>query len=248
MRKPIIIGNWKMYKDKEEAIKLVEELKPLVAKAKVDVALCVPFTLIPVVKPLLEGTKIKLGAQNVAYEEEGAYTGEVSAKMLKDFDVEYVIVGHSERRRLFGEKCRDISLRAAQALKYGIKPIVCLGETLERRQRGTHKSYLKIQLLETFESIQDVSNVIIAYEPLWAVNTGVVATPEEANEATGYIRKLIKEKYGSEAAKNIRIQYGGSMNGGNAKGLLAMRNVDGGLIGKASLDAEAFAAIVNCKE
>ncbi|MBE5756428.1 MAG: triose-phosphate isomerase [Clostridiales bacterium] len=247
MRKPIIVGNWKMYKNSEEARKLVEELIPLVKDATSDIVVCVPFPLLHVVQPLIKGTNITLGAQNVSWEDEGALTGEVSAKMLKDFDVKYVIVGHSERKRVFGEKCREIGMRAVQAVKNGITPIVCVGETLERRNRDA-KSYIKIQLLEVLEDIEDISKVVIAYEPVWAINGIKPATKEQAEEMCAFIREVIKEKYCEEAADVVRIQYGGSVNSSNFADFMAMDSIDGGLIGRACLDAKEFSKIINYQD
>ena len=234
MRRPIIIGNWKMNKTSSEAVELINGLKPLVKKAKPEVVVCVPFTDFCAVKPLIDGTNIKLGAQNVAWADKGAFTGEISADMLLEKGVEYVIIGHSERRTYFGDTNESVNKRAKQALNKGLKPIICVGESLEDRQKNRYKRFLKKQLLESLDGIDNLSNVIIAYEPIWAIGTGVVATNEDANEAIGYLRRIIKAKYGADTAKALRIQYGGSMNASNAKGLMSMRHIDGGLIGGAS--------------
>ena len=248
MRKPIIAGNWKMNKTSEEAVLLINELKPLVAKAKPEVVVCVPYTDLCAVKPLLEGTKIKLGAQNVSWADKGAFTGEISADMLLEKGVEYVIIGHSERRQYFGETNQSVNKRTKQALAKGLKPIVCIGETLEEREKNKTKRVLKKQILEGLEGIEDFSNLVIAYEPVWAIGTGKTATKEDANETISYIRRVVRATFGADVAKGLRIQYGGSMNAGNAKDLMSMRHIDGGLIGGASLKAEDFAKVVNYKD
>ena len=249
MRKPIIAGNWKMNKTAAEAEILINELKPLVAKSKPEVVICVPYTDLWIAKKAIEGSKIKLGAENVAWADSGAFTGEISADMLKEIGVEYVIIGHSERRQYFGETDATVNMRMKQALTKGLKPIVCVGETLEQREKNRTKKVLKKQILEGFKDIieSDFSNIVIAYEPVWAIGTGKTATAEDANKTIGFIRSLIKKTWGNEGAKSLRIQYGGSMKPSNAKELMAMRNIDGGLIGGASLKAEDFAGIVNYK-
>ena len=248
MRKPIIAGNWKMNKTAAEAEKLINELKPLVAKSKPEVVICVPYTDLWVAKNAIEGTKIKLGAENVAWADSGAFTGEISADMLLEAGVEYVIIGHSERRQYFGETDETVNKRMKQALAKGLKAIVCVGETLTEREKNKTKRVLKRQVLEGFKDVTDFSNIVIAYEPVWAIGTGKTATAEDANKTIGYIRSVIRKNWGAEIAKGVRIQYGGSMKPANAKELMAMRNIDGGLIGGAALKAEDFAAIVNYKD
>lgn len=248
MRKPIIAGNWKMNKTAAEAEKLINELKPLVAKSKPEVVICVPYTDLWVAKNAIEGTKIKLGAENVAWADSGAFTGEISADMLLEAGVEYVIIGHSERRQYFGETDETVNKRMKQALAKGLKTIVCVGETLTEREKNKTKRVLKRQVLEGFKDVTDFSNIVIAYEPVWAIGTGKTATAEDANKTIGYIRSVIRKTWGAEIAKGVRIQYGGSMKPANAKELMAMRNIDGGLIGGAALKAEDFAAIVNYKD
>ncbi|MBR5388340.1 MAG: triose-phosphate isomerase [Clostridia bacterium] len=248
MRKPIIAGNWKMNKTAAEAEKLIDELKPLVKKSKPEVVVCVPYTDLAATKKAIEGSNIKLGAQNVAWADSGAFTGEISAEMLKETGVEYVIIGHSERRTYFGETDESVNLRLHQALKCGLKPIVCVGETLFEREKKRTNKVLKRQVLEGFKNVTDFTDIVIAYEPIWAIGTGKTATAEDANKTIGYIRNLVKKTWGADTAKNLRIQYGGSMKPSNAKELMAMRNIDGGLIGGASLKAEDFAAIVNYKD
>ena len=248
MRKPIIAGNWKMNKTAAEAEALIAELKPLVAKSKPEVVICVPYTDLWAAKAAIAGSKIKLGAENVAWADNGAFTGEISAAMLKEIGVEYVIIGHSERRTYFGETDETVNARLKQALKNGLKPIVCVGETLTEREKNKTKRVLKKQVLDGFKDITDFSDIVIAYEPVWAIGTGKTATADDANKTIGYIRSLIKKGWGAETAKNLRIQYGGSMKPANAKELMAMRHIDGGLIGGAALKAQDFAAIVNYKD
>ena len=249
MRKPIIAGNWKMNKTAAQAEALINELKPLVKKSKPEVVICVPYTDLWIAKKAIEGSKIKLGAENVAWADSGAFTGEISAEMLKEIGVEYVIIGHSERRQYFGETDETVNLRLVQALKNGLKPIVCVGETLVEREKNKTKKVLKKQVLDGFKGVsaEDFASIVIAYEPVWAIGTGKTATAEDANKTIGYIRSLIKKTWGAEVAKSLRIQYGGSMKPSNAKELMAMRNIDGGLIGGAALKAEDFAGIVNYK-
>ncbi|MBE5737292.1 MAG: triose-phosphate isomerase [Clostridiales bacterium] len=247
MRKPIIAGNWKMNKTAKQAVELIEELKPLIAKSKPEVVVCVPYTDLWAVKDAIAGSKIKLGAENVAWADNGAFTGEISAEMLKEIGVEYVIIGHSERRQYFGETDQSVNMRLVQALKNDLKPIVCVGETLQEREKNKTKKVLKKQILEGFKGIEDFTNIVIAYEPVWAIGTGKTATAEDANKTIGYIRSLVRKTWGAEVAKSLRIQYGGSMKPTNAKELMAMRNIDGGLIGGAALKATDFAGIVNYK-
>ena len=249
MRKPIIAGNWKMNKTAKEAIELINNLKPLVAKSKPEVVVCVPYTDLWAVAEAIKGSKIKLGAENVAWADSGAFTGEISADMLKEIGVEYVIIGHSERRQYFGETDESVNARLKQALKKELKPIVCVGETLIEREKNKTKKVLKKQILEGFKDVSadDFASIVIAYEPVWAIGTGKTATAEDANKTIGFIRSLVKKTWGSEVAKALRIQYGGSMKPSNAKELMAMRNIDGGLIGGAALKAEDFAGIVNYK-
>ncbi|MBQ9513765.1 MAG: triose-phosphate isomerase [Clostridia bacterium] len=250
MRKPIIAGNWKMNKTAAEAEALISELIPLVKKSKPEVVICVPYTDLWVAKKAIEGSKIKLGAENVSWADSGAFTGEISADMLKEIGVEYVIIGHSERRQYFGETDESVNKRTKQALIKGLKPIVCVGETLTEREKNKTKKVLKKQVLEGFKDItaEDFANIVIAYEPVWAIGTGKTATAEDANKTIGYIRSLVRKTWGGDVAKALRIQYGGSMKPSNAKELMAEKNIDGGLIGGASLKANDFAAIVNYKD
>ena len=246
LRKAVIAGNWKMNKTPAEAKALIEEMKPLVADAGCEVVLCVPFVDLSAALEAAEGSNIKIGAENCHWAESGAYTGEVSTGMLKEMGVEYVVIGHSERRTYFGETDQTVNLRTLAALKAGLKPIVCVGETLEQRNLGYTETLLKFQtkMALTNVSAEDLKNVIIAYEPVWAIGTGVTATDDQADEGNGFVRAAITEAYGADVAESVTIQYGGSMNAGNADALVAKYHVDGGLIGGASLKAPDFAAIV----
>lgn len=245
MRKPIIAGNWKMNKTAAEGAALVNALKPLVKDASCDVVVCVPFTDIPAVSAAVKGSNVHLGAQNVHFAEKGAYTGEISAEMLKEFGVEYVIIGHSERRQYFGETDETVNKRMHAALAAGLIPIVCVGESLEERETGKTEAVLSVQIKEGLKGLEDVSKIVIAYEPVWAIGTGKTATAEQANETIGFIRKTLAETFCPKCAEKVRIQYGGSMNAKNCKELMAMPEIDGGLIGGASLKAEDFSIIVN---
>ncbi len=246
VRKAVIAGNWKMNKTPAETTALINEMKPLVADADCEVVLCVPFVDIPAAVEAAKGSNIKIGAENVHFKDSGAYTGEVAADMLKELGVEYVVIGHSERRTYFGETDQTVNLRTLKALEKGLKPIVCVGETLEQRELGYTETLLKYQtkMALTNVSADELKNVIIAYEPVWAIGTGVTATDDQADEGNGFVRAAVAEAYGEEAAEGITIQYGGSMNAKNCDGLVAKVNVDGGLIGGASLKAPDFATIV----
>lgn len=246
IRKAVIAGNWKMNKTPAEAKSLIEEMKPLVADANCDVVLCVPFIDIPAAVEAAKGSNIKIGAENVHFKASGAYTGEISADMLKEAGVEYVVIGHSERRTYFGETDQTVNLRSLAALHAGLKAIICVGETLEQRELGYTETLLKFQTKMALTNVtkEQLQNVIIAYEPVWAIGTGVTATAEQADEGNGYVRAAIAEAYGEDVAESVTIQYGGSMNAGNADELVAKVNVDGGLIGGASLKAPDFAKIV----
>lgn len=251
MRKPIIAGNWKLNKTPNEAITLLEELKPLVAGVDdVEIVVCPPFTSINVATFLTKETNIKVGAQNVFWERSGAFTGEVSAPMIKELGCEYVIIGHSERRQYFGETDATINKRALAAFSEGLTPIICVGETLAEREAGKVEEIVVGQLkgsLAGFNS-KDHGSLVIAYEPVWAIGTGKTATPEQANEVHVLIRKTLAEIFDKETAAKIRIQYGGSMNPGNVKELMAQSDIDGGLIGGAALKADSFAQLIKYKE
>lgn len=245
MRKPIIAGNWKMNNTASEGVALVKAIAPLVKDASCDVVVCVPAIDIPAVSEALKGTNIGLGAENVHYAEKGAFTGEISAAMLKEYGVKYVIIGHSERRQYFGETDETVNKRTLTAIAAGLTPIVCIGESLEERETGKTEEVLAKQIHEGLKNIDDITKIVIAYEPVWAIGTGKTATAKQANETIGFIRKTIGEMFCPKCAEALRIQYGGSMNAGNCKELMAMPEIDGGLIGGASLKAPDFAAIVN---
>ena len=247
MRKPIIAGNWKMNKTPAEAVELVKGLIPLVKDAKCDVVVCPTAVCLPAVAEVIKGTNIKLGAQNVHFAEKGAYTGELSADMLKAVGCEYVIVGHSERRQYFGETDKTVNLRATAAVKAGLTAIICVGEMKYERVDGYTDIIVAYQTKMALKGLtaEELDHVVIAYEPVWAIGTGLTATDEQANETIGVIRKAIAEVYGDDVAQKVRIQYGGSMKGSNVKGLMAQPEIDGGLIGGASLKAEDFAQVVN---
>ena len=245
MRKPIIAGNWKMNKTPEEAAKLIGELKDVLAGAKCDVVVCVPYVDIVAAKDALAGSGIGLGAQNMHFEPSGAYTGEISAAMLKELGVEYVILGHSERRQYFAETDETVNKKTKAALAAGFVPIVCVGESLAQRDAGETDALIAAQTVAALDGLSaaDVEKTVIAYEPIWAIGTGRTATDEQANDAIRAIRDAVRGKFGA-AADAMRIQYGGSMNAKNAAGLMAQGEIDGGLIGGASLKAEDFAVIV----
>lgn len=247
MKNKIIAGNWKMNKLRTEAEQLITELIPKVADTENTVIICVPYTDLCKAVKLTKGTNIHVGAQNCHWAESGAFTGEIAPSMLAELGVEYVVIGHSERRTYFGETDATVLARTKAALKANLKPIVCIGETLEERNGGNMEKVLRRQVEEGFADISadELKNIIVAYEPVWAIGTGVTATDEQANDAIGFVRSVFAEKYGKAAAKELYIQYGGSMNDKNAAGLLAMSEIDGGLIGGASLVADKFAAVVH---
>ncbi len=247
MRKPVIAGNWKMNMTPSEAKALVSELLPLVKDAKCEVVVCPPFVDLAAIKPLLEGTNVKLGAQNVHWAEKGAFTGEVSANMLKEIGVEYAIIGHSERRQYFGETDETVNKRAKAALAAGLIPIICVGESLAQRENGETDALVTAQVNLALDGISaaDVEKLVIAYEPIWAIGTGKTATKEQANETISVIRAAVRALYGENTADAVRIQYGGSMNAANATELMSMPEIDGGLIGGASLKAVDFSKVVN---
>lgn len=246
MRKRLVAGNWKMNMTPSEALDLTKRLKDLVVNPDVDVVYCVPaIDIIPVAKAV-EGTAVSVGAENMYFEEKGAYTGEISAAMIRDAGAKYVILGHSERREYFGETSELVNKKVKMALKSGLTPIMCCGESLDQRERGITFQWVDLQVAEGLSGLtkDEAVKVVIAYEPIWAIGTGVTATKEQAEEVCGYIRKSIGELFGEETAENIRILYGGSCNGKNAKELFQMPDIDGGLIGGASLK-EDFGNVVN---
>ena len=247
MRKPIIAGNWKMNKTPKETAELINQLKPLVAQAECEVVVCPPAVCLAAAAEALKGSNIKLGAQNVHWARSGAFTGEISVDMLKALDVEYVILGHSERRQYFGETDEGVNKRALFALSNGLIPIICVGESLEQREKGVTAEVVSGQVREALKGFtaENAADTVIAYEPIWAIGTGKTATSEQANEVIMQIRGVVRELFGEETAEKTRIQYGGSMNPKNASELMGMSDIDGGLIGGASLKAEDFAAVVN---
>ena len=245
-RKKIVAGNWKMNMTPSQAVKLVEELKPLVANEDVDVVFCVPaIDIVPVVEAA-KGTNIQVGAENMYFEESGAYTGEISAAMLVDAGVKYVIIGHSERRDYFKEDDVLLNKKVKKAFEAGITPILCCGESLEQRELGVTMDWIRLQIKSDLAGVtaDQVKSMVIAYEPIWAIGTGKTATSDQAQEVCKGIRDLIAEIYDTDTAEAVRIQYGGSMNAGNAAELLAKPDIDGGLIGGASLKAD-FGQVVN---
>ena len=246
MRKKIIAGNWKMNKTPSEAVALIDELKPLVANDEVDVVFCVPaIDIVPAVEASKD-TNINIGAENLYFEESGAYTGEIAPNMLTDAGVKYVIIGHSERREYFAETDETVNKKVLKAIEHGITPIICCGETLEQREQGITIDWVRMQIKIAYQGVsaEDAKNTVIAYEPIWAIGTGKTATSDQAEEVCAAIRECIKEVYDEATADAIRIQYGGSMNADNAAELLAKPNIDGGLVGGASLKAD-FGKIVN---
>mgnify|MGYP000778355814 CR=1 FL=1 len=249
-RKAIIAGNWKMNKTASEAAVLVDELIPAVKDATCEVVICTPFTDLVTAVAKTKGTNIHVGAENVHFEKSGAFTGEISADMLVDLGVEYVIVGHSERRQYFAETDQTVNKRTLAALNAGLKVILCVGESLQQREEGVTEELVRMQTKIALRDVtaEQMANVVIAYEPVWAIGTGLTATPEQADETCGQIRAALAELYGNEVAESTTIQYGGSMNEKNAADLLSKPNVDGGLIGGASLVPAKFTAIVDAAQ
>ena len=246
-RKTIIAGNWKMNKTASETKKFAEELKALLPKAKwCDVVVCVPAVNISTAIKAFKDARVSVGAQNVFFEKSGAYTGEVSADMLKDLGVKYVIIGHSERRQYFGETDLIVNKKVLAALEAGLHPIICVGETLEQRELGITMELIALQVKSALAGVaaENIRRCVIAYEPIWAIGTGKTATADQAEEVCAAIRKVVGELYGADDAKALTVQYGGSMNPKNAEELLSKPDVDGGLIGGASLKADQFAVIV----
>ena len=247
LRKAVIAGNWKMNNTPAETTALLEEMKPLVADADCDVIICAPFVDLQAALDATKGSNIQVGAENCHWAEKGAFTAEVSAPMLKAMGVPYVIIGHSERRQYFGETNETVNKRVRAALDNGLKVILCVGEVLEEREQGVTFEVVGMQTKIALQGVSDeeLKNVIIAYEPVWAIGTGKTATGEQAAEVCGFIRATIRAMYGARIARSVTIQYGGSMNPANAAELLGHEDIDGGLIGGASLDAGKFMDIVN---
>ena len=246
MRKPIIAGNWKMHKTIKEALEFVNEIKDKVNSDKVEAVICAPFTLLKDLKEATKGTNIKIGAQNMHFEEKGAFTGEVSPLMLKEIDMDYVVIGHSERRQYFNETDETVNKKVLKALEGGIDPILCVGETLEQREAGKTKDVCKVQVEKALENVlkDDLAKVVVAYEPIWAIGTGKTATAEDANDVISYIREVIKGLYG-ELANEVRIQYGGSVKPSNVAEIMGQSDIDGALVGGASLASNDYLDLVN---
>ena len=246
MRKPIIAGNWKMHKTIAEALEFVNEVKDRVNNDKVEAVICAPFTLLKDLKQATKGTNIKIGAQNMHFEEKGAFTGEISPLMLKELDMDYVVIGHSERRQYFNETDETVNKKVLKALEVGIDPILCVGETLEEREAGNTKDVCKVQVEKALENVskEDLAKVVIAYEPVWAIGTGKTATSEDANDVIAYIREVVANLYG-ELANEVRIQYGGSVKPSNVAEIMNQSDIDGALVGGASLEANYYVELVN---
>ena len=245
-RQAVIAGNWKMNKTRPEAKALIEQIKPLVKDADCGVVVCVPYTNLETALETTKGSNIKVGAENCHWAKSGAFTGEISADMLAEMGVEYVVIGHSERRQYFGETDKTVNQRVRAALDAGLKVILCVGELLEQREQGITEEVCGMQTKVALCGVskEELSHIIIAYEPVWAIGTGKTATAEQADEVNGFIRSVVAGLYGEDAAQALTIQYGGSMNAKNAEELLSKEHVDGGLIGGASLKAEDFSIIV----
>lgn len=247
MRKPIIAGNWKMNNTIREGLELVEGIKGYNLNENVEAVLCVPFTALQDVKKAINGTNIKLGAQNVHWEENGAYTGEISPNMLKEIGVDYCIIGHSERRQYYNETDETVNKKVKSILSHGLLPIVCVGETLEEREANKAEDIVKSQIIKAFEGVakEELNNIVIAYEPIWAIGTGKTASSDDANNMCKFIRNIIGEIYSGEEKEIIRIQYGGSVKPSNIKELMDKSDIDGALVGGASLKAEDFVSLLN---
>ena len=246
LRKAIVAGNWKMNNDRNAAKKLITELNPLVKDAACEVVLCVPYTNLETALSLCEGTNMHVGAENCHWAKSGAFTGEISAEMLAEMGVEYVIISHSERRQYFGETDQTVQARVRAALDAGLKVILCVGEVLEQREQGITEEVVALQTKVALGGVseKELSRIVIAYEPVWAIGTGKTATADQAEEVCAFIRSVVAKLYSKAAADALTIQYGGSMKPGNAKELLSKEDVDGGLIGGAALVASDFAAII----
>lgn len=249
MRKPIIAGNWKMHNTIDEAVKLVEELKEKVKDAKCEVVVCPTFVCLHAVKNALKNSNIKVGAQNMHFEEKGAFTGEVSPNMLENMGIDYVIIGHSERRQYFNETDETINKKLKAAFEHNLIPILCVGETLNERESNITKETIGKQIKLDLANLtgEQVEKMIIAYEPIWAIGTGKTATANEANETIAFIRSIVNDLYGEKISQKVRIQYGGSVKPNTIKEQMNMSDIDGALVGGASLKAEDFAAIINYK-
>ncbi|MFC5700691.1 triose-phosphate isomerase [Cohnella faecalis] len=245
-RTPIIAGNWKMFKTAGEAVSFVSEVKGKAEVAGVESVICAPFTALPALVEAVKGTTIKVGAQNLHFEDNGAFTGEISGVMLKDLGVHYVIIGHSERRQYFGETEEIVNKKTHAAFKHGLTPIVCVGEKLEEREAGTTNEVVRVQTEGAFVglSAEQASEVVIAYEPIWAIGTGKSSTAADANETISYIRGVVAGLYGADVASKVRIQYGGSVKPNTVAEYMGQPDIDGALVGGASLEPASYVALV----
>lgn len=246
MRTPIIAGNWKMFKTAGEAVSFVNEVKGKAEIAGVESVICAPFTALPALAEAVKGTSLKIGAQNMHWEESGAYTGEISGPMLQDLGVHYVIIGHSERRAYFAETDETVNKKVHAAFKYGITPIICVGEKLEEREAGQTKEVCRVQTEAALQGLtaEQAAQAVIAYEPIWAIGTGKSSTAEDANEVISYIRERVAAVFGQETADKIRIQYGGSVKPNNIREFMQQPDIDGALVGGASLEAASYIQLV----
>lgn len=246
MRQLIIAGNWKMHKTVAEAVSFVQDLKQRVNNSQVEVVVCPTFTALAPVAEALKGSNIALAAQNMHWENQGAFTGEISPVMLKELGCKYVVLGHSERRQYFAETDEGVNKKTKAALEHELIPIVCVGETLEQREAGQTEQVVETQTRGALAGLspEQVAGLVIAYEPVWAIGTGKTASDEDAQQVNGYIRKVIADQFGSSTAEAVRIQYGGSVKPSNAKGLMSQPDIDGGLVGGASLKVEDFVGII----
>lgn len=247
MREKVIAGNWKMNKTIVESVEFIQDLKQENLPADREIIICAPYTSLYTLSGQIQGTNIKLASQNIHFEDSGAFTGEISPLMLLGTEVEYVVVGHSERRQYFGESDDIVNKKALTCLNHGLKPIICVGEVLEQREAGITMDVIKTQVIGSLKNIPnaEMSKLIIAYEPVWAIGTGKTATSEDANEVCGFIRKTVEDLHGETIAQNTIILYGGSVKSDNANSLFTMEHIDGGLVGGASLKANEFAKIIN---
>lgn len=247
MRKPIIAGNWKMNNSYSESKELLNAIKGFELNKEVEAVVCPPFTSLALAKEVLEGTGIEVGAQNAHFEKNGAFTGEISPLFLNDLGVKYVILGHSERREYFGETDELVNTKVKSMLAHGLSPIVCVGETLGEREEEKAKDKVKTQITKDFEGVDanEFENIVIAYEPIWAIGTGKTASADDAEEMCAYIRELVSELFGEDAASKVRIQYGGSVKPANVVEIMSKENIDGALVGGASLEAESYSQLVN---
>lgn len=246
MRTPIIAGNWKMFKTIGEAVSFVEEIKGKAEIDGVESVICAPFTALPALAEAVKGSSIKIGAQNMHWEENGAYTGEISGAMLKDIGVDYCVIGHSERRAYFAETDETVNKKVQAAFRYGIVPIICVGEKLEEREAGQTKDVCRVQTEAALQglSAEQAAQAVIAYEPIWAIGTGKSSTAEDANEVIRYIRERVAAQFGSEVAEKIRIQYGGSVKPNNVREFMQQPDIDGALVGGASLEPASYIQLV----